>query len=194
MIVGPTTVPTALAASPARTEAVAPLMPAVALPAASSQPQTLRAAIPVTAGSPRSAADDARTRVAIQQQQARDRDLRPHEQARTATAGSSAASAPRYSYITGSDGRRYAIGGTVENNEPRSEPDADADEGQFAEAAALGSTQPWSADLAMAKLGARIEQRARAEIALRGQAASAYAGGGIGALGSAPGRVIESSA
>jgi len=86
MIVGPTTVPTALAASPARTEAAAPLMPAVALPAASSQPQTLRAAIPVTAGSPRSAADDARTRVAMQQLQVRDREVRQREQAASAYA------------------------------------------------------------------------------------------------------------
>ena len=176
MLVGPSNAPTAAAASPSRTEAAAPELPAVALPAASSQPQTLRAAVPVTAGSPRNPLEDVRTRVAIQQLQARDREVRQHEQAHMAAAGGVLKSGPSYSYIVGPDGKRYAIGGSVEidTSENRDDPEANLEKALRIQAAALAPAEPSGADLAVAKLGARIEQRARAEIARREAAARAY--------------------
>ena len=177
MLIGPSIAPSAPAAAPSRTEAVAAPLPAVALAPASSQPQTLRAAVPVTAGSPRNPLEDVRTRVAIQQLQARDREVRQHEQAHMAAAGGLLKSGPSYSYITGPDGKRYAVGGSVEidTSETSDDPEANLEKGRRIQAAALAPAEPSGADLAVAKLGARIEQRARAEIARREAAANAYA-------------------
>lgn len=176
MLIGPTSVPTALAATPSRTEAIAPALPAVAIPSGASQPQTLRAAVPVTAGSARNPLEDVRTRVAIQQLQARDREVRQHEQAHMAAAGGLLKSGPSYSYITGPDGKRYAVGGSVEidTSETSDDPEANLEKGERIQAAALAPAEPSGADLAIAKLGARIEQRARAELARREAAANAY--------------------
>jgi hypothetical protein len=177
MLIGPSIAPSAPAAAPSRTEAAAAPLPAVAIPAASTQPQTLRAAVPVTAGSPRNPLEDTRTRVAIQQLQIRDREVRQHEQAHMAAAGGLLKSGPSYSYITGPDGRRYAVGGSVEidTSEVSDDPEANLEKGRRIQAAALAPAGPSGADLAAARLGARIEQRARAEIARREAAANAYA-------------------
>ena len=176
MLIGPTSVPTALAATPSRTEALAPALPSVAIPSGATQPQTLRAAVPVTAGSPRNPLEDARTRVAIQQLQARDREVRQHEQAHMAAAGGVMRAGPFYSYIQGPDGKRYAIGGSIEidTREPADDPEAALDKAERIQAAALAPAEPSGADLSVAKLGARMEQRARAEIARREAAANAY--------------------
>lgn len=177
MLIGPSIAPSSPAAAPSRTEAVVAPLPAVAIAPASTQPQTLRAAVPVTAGSPRNPLEDARTRVAIQQLQARDREVRQHEQAHMAAAGGLMRAGPHYSHIIGPDGRRYAIGGSIEidTSERRDDPEANLEKGQRIQAAALAPPEPSAADLAVAKLGARIEQRARAEIARREAAANAYA-------------------
>lgn len=177
MLIGPSIAPSSPAAAPSRTEAVVAPLPAVAIAPASTQPQTLRAAVPVTAGSPRNPLEDARTRVAIQQLQARDREVRQHEQAHMAVAGGLMRAGPHYSHIIGPDGRRYAIGGSIEidTSERRDDPEANLEKGQRIQAAALAPPEPSAADLAVAKLGARIEQRARAEIARREAAANAYA-------------------
>lgn len=177
MLIGPSIAPSSPAAAPSRTEAVVAPLPAVAIAPASTQPQTLRAAVPVTAGSPRNPLEDARTRVAIQQLQARDREVRQHEQAHMAAAGRLMRAGPHYSHIIGPDGRRYAIGGSIEidTSERRDDPEANLEKGQRIQAAALAPPEPSAADLAVAKLGARIEQRARAEIARREAAANAYA-------------------
>jgi hypothetical protein len=177
MLIGPSIAPSAPAAAPSRTEAAAPPLPAVAIAQVSAQPQTLRAAVPVTAGGGRNPLEDVRTRVAIQQLQARDREVRQHEQAHMAAAGGLLKSGPSYSFVTGPDGKRYAVGGSVEidTSEVRDDPEANLDKGRRIQAAALAPAEPSGADLAVAKLGARIEQRARAEIARREAAANAYA-------------------
>lgn len=177
MVLGPSIVPTAPVAAPARTETAAPLLPAVALPPGSTQPQTLRAAVPVTPGAPRNPLEDARTRVAIQQLQARDREVRQHEQAHMAAAGPLLKGGPWYSYVIGPDGKRYAIGGSVEidTSESGDDPEANAEKGRRIQSAALAPGNPSAADLAVAAKGARMEQRARAEIARRESAANAYA-------------------
>ena len=138
MLIGPSIAPSAPASAPSKTEAVAAPLPAVALAPASTQPQTLRAAVPVTAGSPRNPLEDARTRVAIQQLQARDREVRQHEQAHMAAAGGLLKSGPSYSYITGPDGKRYAVGGSVEidTSETSDDPEANLEKGERIQAAA----------------------------------------------------------
>lgn len=177
MLAGPSTAPSAPAAAPSRTVAAIAPLPAVSMPATSTPVQTLRAVVPVTAGSPRNPLEDVRIRVAIQQLQARDREVRQHEQAHMAAAGNLLKSGPSYSYVSGPDGKLYAIGGSVDidTSEASDEPEENADKGRRIQAAALAPAQPSSADLAVASLGARMEQRALAEIARRESAANAYA-------------------
>ena len=204
MLIGPSIAPSAPAAAPVKTEAAPPPLPAIAIPATSTQPQTLRAAVPVTAFSPRNPLEDARTRVAIQQLQARDREVRQHEQAHMAAAGGLLKSGPSYSYILGPDGKRYAIGGSVQidTSESSDDPEANLEKAKRIQAAALAPAEPSGADLSAAQQGARMEQRARAEIARRESAANAYAqeaqvGAYLRARGEAPkstGLVVEAVA
>ncbi|MEL7087366.1 MAG: putative metalloprotease CJM1_0395 family protein, partial [Planctomycetota bacterium] len=49
----------------------------------------------------------------VEELQARDREVRQHEQAHKAAAGPYATSGPTYSYQEGPDGKRYAVGGSV---------------------------------------------------------------------------------
>lgn len=51
---------------------------------------------------------------AVQELKKRDREVRQHEQAHKAAAGDLATSGPNYTYQTGPDGKRYAIGGEVQ--------------------------------------------------------------------------------
>lgn len=201
MLIGPSIAPSSPAAAPSRTEAVVAALTPIALSPGATQPQTLRAAVPVTSGSPRNPMEDARTRVAIQQLQARDREVRQHEQAHMAAAGGLLKAGPFYSYVQGPDGKRYAIGGSVEidTSESSDDPEANLEKGQRIQAAALAPGEPSGADLAIAKLGARIEQRALAEIARRETAAAAYeqqaaSGAALRARGELPtsvGRMLE---
>ena len=115
--------------------------------------------------------------MAIQQLQARDREVRQHEQAHMAAAGALLKAGPFYSYVQGPDGKRYAVGGSVEidTSEPRDDPEASVEKGLAIQRAALAPAQPSGADLAVASLGARMEQRGRIEMARRESAANAYA-------------------
>ena len=70
MLIGPTSVPTALVATPSRTEPAMPPLPAVTIPAGSVLPQTLRAAAPATAFRPRNPLEDARRRDATPEESA----------------------------------------------------------------------------------------------------------------------------
>lgn len=177
MLVGPTTAPTAQGAAPSRTEPVVAAVPAVPAPASSTQPQTLRALVPVTAAAPRSPLEDVRTRLAIQQLQARDREVRQHEHAQMSAARGLVRSGPTYNYSIDPDGKRYVVGGGVEieTAEDRDDPEANAEKGRRIQADALAPAEPSGADLSVAVISARMEQRALAEIARRELAANTYA-------------------
>ncbi|MEM6532180.1 MAG: putative metalloprotease CJM1_0395 family protein [Myxococcota bacterium] len=54
----------------------------------------------------------------VQQLKARDAEVRAHEQAHLAAAGSLPTAGPFYEYETGPDGRRYAVGGEVKISAP----------------------------------------------------------------------------
>ena len=49
----------------------------------------------------------------VRELEARDREVKAHEQAHKAAAGNLAAGGPTYTYQVGPDGKRYAIGGEV---------------------------------------------------------------------------------
>ncbi len=65
-----------------------------------------------TKGSDQQLLDEAELRQ-VQQLQQRDAEVRTHEQAHLSTAGQYASGGPSFSYQTGPNGKRYAVGGSV---------------------------------------------------------------------------------
>ncbi len=65
-------------------------------------------------GNPGQSELTAEEREVVRKLEARDREVRAHEQAHKAAAGSSARGGPSYEYQTGPDGKRYAVGGEVQ--------------------------------------------------------------------------------
>ncbi len=71
------------------------------------------------AGKPVSKSEMSREELkAVRELQARDREVRAHEQAHVAASGRIPVSGPQYEYETGPDGKRYAVGGSVNYRVP----------------------------------------------------------------------------
>lgn len=96
-----------------------------------------------------------------------DRAVRAHEQAHLAAAGGHATSGPRYEYRTGPDGKRYAVGGEVgiDSAPVPGNPEATIRKAQIIQAAASAPADPSSQDRAVAAQAARMEAKARLELA-----------------------------
>ncbi|TVQ31395.1 MAG: hypothetical protein EA376_09815 [Phycisphaeraceae bacterium] len=101
----------------------------------------------------------------VERLQQRDREVRQHEEAHVAAAGSLHRSGPHYDYITGPDGQRYAVGGRVEidTSEGRT-PEETLTKAQQMRRAALAPADPSSADRAVAAKAMEMESRARIEL------------------------------
>lgn len=96
--------------------------------------------------------------------QKRDREVRAHEAAHAA-AGAGLAGAPSFSYVTGPDGRRYAIGGEVRiDTSSTGSPEEDIRRAAQIRRAALAPADPSAQDLAVAARATRMEIAARAEL------------------------------
>lgn len=110
---------------------------------------------------------DPAVRAQVLKLQARDREVRAHEQAHLAAAGQFATSGPSFTYQTGPDGRRYAVGGEVgiDTSAVPDDPEATIAKARQIRAAALAPAQPSGQDLAVAAKAASMEQRAQAELA-----------------------------
>ncbi len=94
-----------------------------------------------------------------------DRKVRAHEQAHVSASGRIAVSAPSYDYETGPDGRRYAVGGSVNYNVPTTE--CPKDEQLLARQLrrmALAPMDPSPKDRAVAAKASAKEARASREI------------------------------
>jgi hypothetical protein len=97
-----------------------------------------------------------------------DGEVRLHEQAHLAQAGGLAMSRANFTYETGPDHRRYAVGGEVQINAgPGRTPEETLRKAQIIRAAALAPAQPSPQDRAVAASVGAMEQEARAEIAQR---------------------------
>lgn len=96
--------------------------------------------------------------------QARDREVRTHEQAH-ASVGGQYAGAPKYSYTQGPDGKRYATDGEVSIDVAPipGDPEATLQKMQQVRAAAMAPANPSSADRAVAQQAAVTAAQARAE-------------------------------
>lgn len=96
---------------------------------------------------------------------ARDRAVRAHEQAHARVAGQYAGM-PRYEFVTGPDGRRYAVDGAVPidvSPEP-SDPAATIEKMRVIKAAALAPADPSPADRRVAALAERMMRAAEADL------------------------------
>lgn len=95
--------------------------------------------------------------------QARDQEVRAHEAAHISAAGGLAKGGANYTFQTGPDGKRYAIGGEVKISSPRSsDPAQQAANAEKMLAAALAPAKPSSQDQAVASRARAMLSRARA--------------------------------
>ncbi|WP_425073245.1 putative metalloprotease CJM1_0395 family protein [Sagittula sp. S175] len=98
--------------------------------------------------------------------QARDREVRAHEQAHKSVGGALAGGAS-YTYQAGPDGQRYAIGGEVPIDVApvEGDPQATIDKMNQVKAAALAPAEPSSADRQIASMADAQRARAVADLA-----------------------------
>lgn len=100
--------------------------------------------------------------------QARDAKVRAHEAAHVMAAGGQAVGLPTYTYQTGPDGERYAVGGSVNISILNTgDPEADARRAKNAHRAAMATGEPSSGDMRTASQAASLMARAQREAAAR---------------------------
>lgn len=102
----------------------------------------------------------------VRELSARDREVRAHEQAHLAAAGGYASGGPTYTYQTGPDGVRYAIGGevSIDTSAVPGNPRATLAKAQAIIAAANAPAEPSGQDRAVAAAAAQMAARAQAEL------------------------------
>jgi hypothetical protein len=104
----------------------------------------------------------------LQQLQQRDREVRAHEMAHVAAGAGLVTRGASYSYQTGPDGQRYAIGGEVSiDTSPGRTPEESLAKADRIRAAALAPAEPSGQDRQVAAQAARMASEARMEIARR---------------------------
>ena len=134
---------------------------------------------------------------AVADLQQRDRVVRAHEAAHVAAAGGLVTRGASFSYQTGPDGQRYAVGGEVGIDvSPGRTPEETLAKAERIRAAALAPADPSPQDRQVAARADRMASEARLEIATRtesrstgGRVAEAYGRGGDGAAATAGGRI-----
>lgn len=96
-----------------------------------------------------------------------DREVRAHEQAHLTASGGHATSGPSYQYATGPDGKRYAVSGevSIDTSSVPGNPEATIRKAQIIQAAANAPSEPSGQDRAVAAQAARMEAKARQELA-----------------------------
>lgn len=101
----------------------------------------------------------------VTKMRARDAEVRRHEQAH-ASVGGQYAGAPSYTYQTGPDNKRYAIGGEVpiDVSPVKDDPEATIEKMEIVKAAALAPAEPSGADRRVAALAESIRAQATADL------------------------------
>ena len=101
----------------------------------------------------------------VRQLKQRDREVRQHEQAHMAAGGGLVRGAAVYSYQTGPDKRRYAVGGEVSIDASGGRtPEETLSKARRIRAAALAPADPSPQDRSVAAMAGRMESDARMEI------------------------------
>jgi hypothetical protein len=95
-----------------------------------------------------------------------DRKVRAHEAAHLAAAGGLATSGASYSYATGPDGKRYAVGGEVkiDTSPVKGNPQATIQKMEQVKRAALAPADPSGQDRSVASAASSTEAEARKEL------------------------------
>jgi hypothetical protein len=113
----------------------------------------------------------------VEKLQSRDKEVRTHEAAHQA-AGGTIAGSPTYSYQTGPDGRRYAVGGAVQiDTGTEKTPQATIAKMHKVKAAALAPADPSGPDRSIASRADANIRAAQAEIAKQSGTVVKKAGG-----------------
>lgn len=101
----------------------------------------------------------------VERLKARDREVRAHEMAHLAAAGSLATSGASFTYERGPDGVSYAVGGEVGiDTSPGRTPEETLQRARIIRAAAMAPAEPSGQDRAVAAKAAQMESQARAEM------------------------------
>lgn len=102
----------------------------------------------------------------IQSLKDRDREVKIHEQAHLNAAGGIAISDPHFSYTTGPDGQRYAVGGdvSIDASAVPGDPQATLRKAEAIRRAALAPAQPSSQDYSVASEAAAMASKAVMEL------------------------------
>ncbi len=104
----------------------------------------------------------------VEQLQARDREVRNHEQAHVAAGGQYVQGGPRYDFTRGPDGRQYATGGEVSiDTSPAKTPEATIQKARVVRRAALAPAEPSAQDRRVAAQASQMENQARQELSRR---------------------------
>jgi hypothetical protein len=102
----------------------------------------------------------------IAQLRARDQEVRAHEMAHLAAAGGYATSGASYTYQTGPDGRKYAVGGEVGIDlSPEQNPRDTIRKMQVVQQAALAPAEPSAQDMHVAAAAAQAIVQAQQQLA-----------------------------
>ncbi|GMQ83849.1 MAG: hypothetical protein BMS9Abin08_0978 [Gammaproteobacteria bacterium] len=103
----------------------------------------------------------------VEQLKTRDREVRAHEAAHKAAAGSLARGGASFEFEDGPDGRRYAVGGEVniDTSKVSDDPQATISKAQTIRAAANAPAQPSGQDRSVASKATQMEAEARQEVA-----------------------------
>lgn len=100
----------------------------------------------------------------IEKLKRRDREVRAHEMAHQSAGGQYAGSAS-YSYTTGPDNKRYAVGGSVDiETSPAKTPEETVKKADQIKRAATAPAQPSGADLQIAARATQMKMEAQAEL------------------------------
>jgi hypothetical protein len=102
----------------------------------------------------------------VQKLKQRDQEVHRHEQAHMAVGGSLVRGGPSYTYQTGPDNRRYAIGGEVSiDTSPGKTPEETIPKARHIRAAALAPADPSPQDRSIAAKATKLEGDAQIELA-----------------------------
>ncbi len=101
----------------------------------------------------------------VRELQKTDREVHSHEQAHLAAAGGLAGGVS-FTYVTGPDGQRYAVGGevSIDTSPVEGDPEATIQKARQIQAAANAPAEPSSQDRSVAAKASQLEQAARLEL------------------------------
>lgn len=135
---------------------------------------------PETAGAKENPELSAEESQQLEKLKARDREVRAHELAHLAAAGSLATSGASFTYQRGPDGASYAIGGEVQiDTSAGSNPEETIRKAQIIRAAAQAPAEPSGQDRSVAAKASQMEAKARAELATADEEEGSEAAGGV---------------